>query len=132
MASASSVEAVHHEISNFGHLGNVILSSNSTLAVCFPEIWPYEEDKLLLLFTDLMQDFLDDHSAFLTLVDQAGMSEIQLMALLHRFGYEKAVIQGRRYLHAAFLEITFAQAGGSPESVQVPTKQQKSWPTSPL
>lgn len=126
-----SVEVVQLELSNFGHLGHVMLSSNLTLAVCSPEIWPFEEDKLLLLFTDLKQDFPDDQSTFLTLIDQTDMSEIQLMSLLHKLGYDKAVTQGRKYLHAAFLEITFAQAGGSPEIAQEQTKQQKPWPTTP-
>ena len=73
----------------------------------------------------MQETFPDDQSAFITLIEQADMSEIQLMALLHRFGFEKAVIQDRKYVHASFLEVTFMQAGGTIEPTAEPSKEQR-------
>jgi len=83
---------VQQEIRSFGHSCTVEVAANHTLAICLPDPWPFEEDKLLLLFTDIQQTFPDEDSAFLTLTEQTDLSEIQLMALLHKFGFEKAVI----------------------------------------
>ena len=129
--SPPTESAVHQEISCFGISCAVVLSSNHMLAVCVPEQWPFEDGKLLLLFTDMRQDFPDDQSAFLTLIDQTEIAEIQLMALLHRLGHEKAVIQTRRHITDAFVEIVFVQAGGTPEMTHPLSKQQKPWPVHP-
>ena len=126
-----TTDSVQQELRCFGHECTVVVASNQTLAVCVPETWPFEEDKLLLMFTDMQQTFPDEHSAFLTLIDQIDLSEVQLMSLLYKFGYEKAVIWEKRQYHATFLEITFQQAGGTLEPVPQTVKIQRPWPTRP-
>ena len=122
---------VQQEIRSFGHSCTVEVAANHTLAICLPDPWPFEEDKLLLLFTDIQQTFPDEDSAFLTLTEQTDLSEIQLMALLHKFGFEKAVICKTNFFHASFLEVTFQQAGGALEAVPSGEKIQKPWPVYP-
>ena len=129
--SPPSTEGLQRELGCFGPSCQFALAANSTVAICIPETWPFDEGKLLLLFTDMMQTFPDERSAFLTLSDQKDMTEIQLMALLHRFGYEKAVIQGRRYVHASFVEVLFQQAESIPEPESTIAKQQRPWPECP-
>ena len=124
--------SVQQELRCFGHACTVVVASNHTLAVCIPERWPFEEDKLLLMFTDMQQTLPDEHSAFLTLTEQLDFSEVQLMSLLYKFGYEKAVIGAKRQYHATFLEITFQQARGTLESVPQTAKLQKPWPARPI
>lgn len=123
---------VQQELACFGHSGMIELAANRTLAICIPEPWPYEEGKLLVLFTDIQQTFPGDDSAFLTLTDQLDVNEIQLMALLHKFGYEKAVIVEVRHINVVFIEITFQQAGGTLETEPAVNREQKPWPVHPL
>ncbi|CAL1127063.1 unnamed protein product [Cladocopium goreaui] len=129
--SPPSIEGLHRELVCFGHSCQLALAANSTVAICIPVTWPFDEDKLLLLFTDIMQTFPDDRSAFLTLTDQKDTTEVQLMALLHQFGYEKAVIQGRRYVHSSFVEVLFQQADSIPAQASGIDKQQRPWPEGP-
>ena len=123
--------SVQQELRCFGHACTVVVASNQTLAVCIPESWPFEEDKLLLMFTDMQQTLPNEQSAFLTLTEQMDLSEVQLMSLLHKFGFEKAVIGAKRQYNATFLEVTFQQAGGTLESVPQTIKHQKPWPARP-
>ena len=129
--SPPSIEGLHRELVCFGHSCQLALAVNSTVAICIPVTWPFDEDKLLLLFTDIMQTFPDDRSAFLTLTDQKDRTEVQLMALLHQFGYEKTVIQGRRYVHSSFVEVLFQQADSIPAQASGIDKQQRPWPEGP-
>lgn len=122
---------LQQELLCYGHRCTVEIASNHTLAVCFPESWPYEDDRLLILFTDMLNHFPDDQSAFLTLTEQVDLSEVDMMALLHRFGYEKAVVCGSTYFNESFLEITFQQAGGTLAVEKQLSKTQKPWPALP-
>ena len=129
--SPPTLDKVCREIMCFGHFCRVDLAANLTLAVCSPEKWPYEDDKILLLFTDLLQTHPDDQSAFLTLLDQGELTELQLMVLLHKFGFEKAVIQRIKYFHASFAEVTFQQAGSQPEVEVEQNRKQNPIPIHP-
>ena len=122
---------VLQELQCFGHSCEVAIAANHTLAICIPASWPFDVDKLLILFTDIHQTFPAEDSAFMTLIDQTDLTEVQMMALLHKFGFEKAVICETTLLHASFLEITFQQAGGTLVSAPLKEKTQKPWPERP-
>jgi len=112
VASSVTRESIRSELAAFGHDCNFELAANHTFAVCFPFDWTWEPDKLLILFTDMQQEIPCADSTFLTLTEQADLTELRLMSLLHQFGFEKGVILRTKHISTSFLEVQYVQPLG--------------------